>query len=85
MSRPTPYKGPRVGEEAYDAATGRVGVLQDVCHVNDLAFDHRMAGPRVAFLRPAQGGREWMTDAGNVTFPEEAKKRPDVCDESRWE
>ncbi|MGY0059276.1 hypothetical protein ACWY4P_22435 [Streptomyces sp. LZ34] len=73
-----------MGQEAYDAATGRVGVLQDVCHVDDLAFDHRMSGPRVAFLRPAEGGREWMTDAENVRFPAEAKKR-DVCDESRWE
>jgi hypothetical protein len=85
MSRPTPYKGPKVGQEAYDAATGRVGVLQDVCHVDELAFDHRMPGPRVAFLRPAEGGREWMTDARNVEFPEEAKKHPDVCDEPRWE
>jgi hypothetical protein len=85
MSRPTPYKGPKVGQEAYDAATGRVGVLQDVCHVDELAFDHRMPGPRVAFLRPAEGGREWMTDAGNVKFLEEAKKRPDVYDESRRE
>ncbi|ADI09435.1 hypothetical protein SBI_06315 [Streptomyces bingchenggensis BCW-1] len=85
MSRPTPYKGPKVGQEAYDAATGRVGVLQDVCHVDDLIFDHRMSGPRVAFLRPAEGGREWMTDARNVRFPEGAEKYSDVCGEPRWE
>ncbi|MDT0549637.1 MULTISPECIES: hypothetical protein [Streptomyces] len=74
-----------MGQEAYDAATGRVGVLQAVCHVDDLIFDHRMPGPCVAFLRPAEGGREWMTDAGNVKFLEQAKEYPDVCDESRWE
>ncbi|WP_055413975.1 MULTISPECIES: hypothetical protein [Streptomyces] len=85
MSRPTAYKGPKVGQEAYDTATGRVGVLQDVCHVDDLIFDHRMSGPRVAFLRPAEGGREWMTDAENVKFPQEAKKRLDVYDEPRRE
>ncbi|MDW6061306.1 hypothetical protein SAZ11_28955 [Streptomyces sp. FXJ1.4098] len=44
-----------------------------------------MPGPRVAFLRPAAGGLEWMTDAGNVQFPEEAKKRPDVYDGPRRE
>ncbi|MEU0811405.1 hypothetical protein [Streptomyces sp. NPDC005970] len=85
MSRPTPYRGPKVGQEAYDAATGRVGVLQAVCHVDDLIFDHGMPGPRVAFLRPAEGGREWMTDAENVKFPEEAKEYPDVRDASWWE
>ncbi|MEU5639583.1 hypothetical protein [Streptomyces milbemycinicus] len=85
MSRSTPYKGPKVGQEAYDAATGRVGVLRDVCHVDDLIFEHRMPGPRVAFLRPAEGGREWMTDAGNVRFPEEAERHSDVCGEPRWE
>ncbi|MDT0545561.1 hypothetical protein [Streptomyces lonegramiae] len=74
MSRPTEYRGPKVGQEAYDAATGRVGVLQAVCHVDDLIFDHRMPGPRVAFLRPAEGGREWMTDAENVKFPEETAR-----------
>ncbi|MER7790224.1 hypothetical protein [Streptomyces sp. NPDC097640] len=74
-----------MGEEAYDAASGRVGVLQAVCHVDDLIFDHRMPGPRVAFLRPAEGGREWMTDSGNVKFPEEAKKHPDVYDGLRRE
>ncbi|MDT0545912.1 MULTISPECIES: hypothetical protein [unclassified Streptomyces] len=84
MSRPTPYKGPKVGQEAYDAATGRVGVLQAVCHVDDLAFDHGMPGPRVAFLRPAGGGREWLTDAGNVRFPEEARSHPTLDDESPW-
>lgn len=76
MKEPMPYKGPQRGQEAYDAATGRTGVLQDVCHVDDLAFDHGMPGPRVAFLRPAEGGEEWMTDAGNVKFPEEAKSHP---------
>ncbi|MGO4419310.1 hypothetical protein AB4Z54_11310 [Streptomyces sp. MCAF7] len=44
-----------------------------------------MPGPHVAFLRPAEGGREWMTDAGDVKFPEEAKEHPDVCGEPRWE
>lgn len=28
MSRPTPYKGPKVGQEPYDAATGRFSGLR---------------------------------------------------------
>ncbi|MFF4475464.1 hypothetical protein ACFY1A_00250 [Streptomyces sp. NPDC001520] len=80
MNQPAQYKGPKRGQQAYDAATGRIGVLQDVCHVDVLAFDHKMEGPRVAFLRPASGGLEWMTDAKNVQFPEEAKDHPERDD-----
>jgi hypothetical protein len=84
MKEATPYNGPKVGQHAYDAATGRVGVLQAIHDIGELAFDHRMQGPRVAFLRPAEGGQEWLTDAGSVTFPEEAKARPVPDDESPW-
>ena len=80
MSQPTPYKGPKHGQQVYDAATGRTGVLQDVCHVDVLAFDHKMTGPRVAFLRPVGGGLEWMAEARDVQFPEEAKDHPESDD-----
>ncbi|MBL1116418.1 hypothetical protein JK364_29080 [Streptomyces sp. 110] len=73
MTEPTPYKGPQPGQEAYDAAAERTGILQAICDVDELAFDHRMPGPLVAFLRPEKGGQEWATDSGNVKFPEEAK------------
>jgi len=76
MTQPTPYKGPQRGQEAYDAATGRIGVVQDLCHVDVLAFDHQMPGPLVAFLRPQKGGQEWMTDSRNVRFPEESTTHP---------
>ncbi|MEU5643280.1 hypothetical protein [Streptomyces milbemycinicus] len=79
-----PYKGPKVGQEAYDTATGRMGVLQAIHDVSDLAFDHAMPGPRVAFLRPAEGGEEWLTDPGNIRFPREAQTDPDSNDESPW-
>ncbi|WP_432587828.1 hypothetical protein ABVG11_21250 [Streptomyces sp. HD1123-B1] len=72
---------PRPGQEAYDTATGRVGVLQAVCDVKELIFDHRMPGPRVAFLRPVRGGQEWTTDFQNVTFPEGARPRSEADDE----
>ncbi|MGY0059847.1 hypothetical protein ACWY4P_25440 [Streptomyces sp. LZ34] len=72
MKQPMPYKGPQVGQEAYDAATGRVGVLQAIHDVGELAFDHKMSGPRVAFLRPVEGGEEWLTDPGNIRFRTEA-------------
>ncbi|MEU1803649.1 hypothetical protein [Streptomyces sp. NPDC019937] len=81
MMQPTSHNGPKRGQEAYDAATGRIGVLQDVCHVDVLAFDHQMPGPLVAFLRPQKGGQEWMTDSKNVQFPEEARPHPDSSDE----
>lgn len=70
MNESTPYKGPQLGQEAYDAVTGRAGVLQAICHVNELAFDHGMPGPLVAFLRPATGGQEWTADPGNLRCPE---------------
>jgi len=70
MKEPTPHKGPRPGQDAYDAATGRAGVLQAVCHISELAFDHGMPGPLVAFLRPEKGGQEWTTDPGNIRFPQ---------------
>ncbi|MEU5030316.1 hypothetical protein [Streptomyces milbemycinicus] len=84
MKQPMPYKGPQVGQEAYDAATGRVGVLQAIHDVSELAFDHKMSGPRVAFLRPAQGGEEWLADPGNVRFPEEVRTDPDSDGELPW-
>ncbi|MET7906573.1 hypothetical protein ABZ710_38075 [Streptomyces anthocyanicus] len=65
----TPYTGPQPGQEAYDAATGRLGILQAICDIGELIFDHQMPGPLVAFLRPEEGGQEWTTDAGNVKFP----------------
>lgn len=76
MMQPTQYDGPQPGQEAYDAATGRIGVLQALCNVDELAFDHEMPGPLVAFLRPQKGGQEWMTDSRNVRFPEESSPRP---------
>ncbi|MGY0061127.1 hypothetical protein ACWY4P_32060 [Streptomyces sp. LZ34] len=89
MKEPVLYKGPQPGQEAYGAVTGRVGVLQAIHEVSELAFDHRMQGPRVAFLRPERGGQEWMTDAGNVRFPERARSHPFPDDEcpgglGRW-
>lgn len=81
VNEPTPYNGPQPGEEAYDAATGRLGVLQAVCDVDELFFDHQMPGPLVAFLRPQRGGQEWMTDSRNVQFPNEARPHPDSGDE----
>jgi len=61
---------PRPGQKAYDAATGRVGVLQAICHINELVFEHGMRGPLVAFLRPVKGGQEWTTDPGALCRPE---------------
>ncbi|WP_238545414.1 MULTISPECIES: hypothetical protein [Streptomyces] len=84
MKQPMPYKGPQVGQEAYDAATGRVGVLQAIHDIGELAFDHKMSGPRVAFLRPAEGGEEWLTDPGNVRFPKEAQAGPDSDEQPPW-
>ncbi|MGE7078113.1 hypothetical protein ACQKH1_07110 [Staphylococcus capitis] len=70
MSEPMSYKGLRLGQEAYDAVTGRVGVLQAICHISELVFEHGMPGPLVAFLRPAQGGQEWTTEPENLRCPE---------------
>jgi hypothetical protein len=81
VKEPMPYRGPRVGQEVYDAATGRVGVLQAIHDVGNLAFDHRMPGSRVAFLRPVEGGEEWLTDPGNVRFRAEAKADVDSADD----
>ncbi|CDR08929.1 predicted protein [Streptomyces iranensis] len=52
-------------------------MLQAVCDVDELFFDHQMPGPLVAFLRPQRGGQEWMTDSRNVQFPKEARPHPD--------
>lgn len=80
MTQPTQYEGPQPGQEAYDAATGRIGVLQALCDVDELAFDHEMSGPLVAFLRPEEGGQEWTTDSRNVQFPKEPRPHPNSGD-----
>ncbi|MFF4481557.1 hypothetical protein ACWDHW_04095 [Streptomyces melanosporofaciens] len=81
VNEPTPYNGPQPGEEAYDAATGHVGILQAICDVKELTFGHQMPGPLVAFLRPEKGGQEWMTDSKNVKFPEEVRPHPNSVDD----
>jgi len=73
VNESTPYQGLRPGQNAYDAATGRVGVLQAICHINELVFEHGMSGPLVAFLRPVKGGQEWTTDPENLRCPESAR------------
>ncbi|GHJ31546.1 hypothetical protein TPA0910_59790 [Streptomyces hygroscopicus subsp. sporocinereus] len=60
---------PAPGQVAYDPASGRTGVIQAVHSVAELLFDHRMTGPRVAFLRPEGGGVEWTADAATLRFP----------------
>ncbi|MFI0822512.1 hypothetical protein ACH4TX_43535 [Streptomyces sp. NPDC021098] len=70
MNKQMRYEGARPGQEVYDAVTGQVGVLQAVCHISELAFDHGMPGPLVAFLRPEKGGQEWTTDPGSLRRPE---------------
>ncbi|AJZ85929.2 hypothetical protein AS97_35290 [Streptomyces sp. AgN23] len=80
VNEPTPYNGPQPGEEAYDAAAERTGILQAICDADELAFDHRMPGPLVAFLRPQRGGQEWMTDSRNLQFPEAARPHPNPGD-----
>ncbi|MEU9796509.1 hypothetical protein AB0E27_39140 [Streptomyces sparsogenes] len=78
MKEPQPYKGPKRGQKAYDAATGRIGVLQAICGIDELLFEHRMPGPLVAFLRPEKGGREWMTDLRNVQFSQETRPASEI-------
>ncbi|MES4905741.1 MULTISPECIES: hypothetical protein [unclassified Streptomyces] len=60
---------PALGQVAYDPASGRTGVVQAVYSAAELCFDHRMTGSRVAFLRPARGGVEWLADASTLRSP----------------
>jgi hypothetical protein len=62
---------PAKGDAAYDPATGRVGVVQCVCSATEMCLG-RSEWPhaRVAYLRPAGGGREWLADPDALTFAE---------------
>lgn len=54
------------GQLAYDPASGQLGVLQSVHPRRELLFDPKVAGTRIAFLRPEGGGPEWTANADDL-------------------
>ncbi|MDX3231073.1 hypothetical protein [Streptomyces sp. ME19-01-6] len=62
-------QAPAPGQVAYDPASGRTDVLQAVYSAAELCFDHQVTGTRVAFLRSARGGVEWLADAATLQSP----------------
>ncbi|MCT2591060.1 hypothetical protein LHJ74_14265 [Streptomyces sp. N2-109] len=59
-SEPTP---PRRAQLAYDPARDAEGVVHAVFRREELLFDPKVSGNRVAFLRAERGGPEWTADA----------------------
>jgi hypothetical protein len=68
-STPRRYRGPEPGQQAYDMASERFGILQAIHRRSELLFAHRLTAERIAFLRPLRGGVEWLADADDLRIP----------------
>jgi hypothetical protein len=61
--------GLKPGQEAFDPATQRAGIVAAIYPARDLLFEYRVRGEFVAFLRPVGGGPEWWADPSTLQWP----------------